>query len=70
MCNTCSLVVFNIANDPQNGRNIFDVLKNLHTQGYDSVKVVVGDDRVKEFTNMTSKYNGKTYNFGKLDVVR
>ena len=59
----------NIANDPQNGRNIFDVLKNLHTQGYDSVKVVVGDDRVKEFTNMTSKYNGKTYNFGKLDVV-
>lgn len=59
----------NIANDPQNGRNIFDVLKNLHAQGYDSVKVVVGDDRVKEFTNMTSKYNGKTYNFGKLDVV-
>ena len=59
----------NIANDPQNGRNIFDVLKNLHTQGYDSVKVVVGDDRVKEFTNMTSKYNGKTYNFGKLDIV-
>lgn len=59
----------NIANDPQNGRNIFDVLKNLHAQGYDNVKVVVGDDRVKEFTNMTSKYNGKTYNFGKLDVV-
>ena len=59
----------NIANDPQNGRNIFDVLKNLHAQGYDSVKVVVGDDRVKEFTNMTTKYNGKTYNFGKLDVV-
>jgi len=59
----------NIANDPQNGRNIFDVLKNLHAQGYDSVKVVVGDDRVKEFSNMTSKYNGKTYNFGKLDIV-
>ena len=59
----------NIANDPQNGRNIFDVLKSLHAQGYDSVKVVVGDDRVKEFTNMTSKYNGKTYNFGKLDIV-
>ena len=27
----------NIANDPQNGRNIFDVLKNLHAQGYDNV---------------------------------
>ena len=29
----------------------------------------VGDDRVKEFSNITSKYNGKTYNFGKLDVI-
>lgn len=58
-----------IANDPQNGRNIFDVLKNLHGQGYDKVKIVVGDDRVKEFSNITSKYNGKTYNFGNLDVV-
>jgi len=59
----------NIANDPGSGKNIFDVLKDLHSQGYDNVKVVVGDDRVKEFTNITSKYNGKTYNFGKLDVV-
>ena len=58
-----------IANDPQNGRNIFDVLKSLYGQGYDNVKIVVGDDRVKEFSNITSKYNGKTYNFGGLDVV-
>jgi hypothetical protein len=59
----------NIVNDPSGGRNIFDVLKGLHAQGYDNVKIVVGDDRVKEFTNITGKYNGKTYNFGKLDVV-
>ena len=59
----------NIVSDPSGGRNIFDVLKGLHAQGYDNVKIVVGDDRVKEFTNMTGKYNGKTYNFGKLDVV-
>lgn len=59
----------NIANDPSSGKNIFDVLKDLHANGYDDVKVVVGDDRVKEFSNITSKYNGKTYNFGKLDVI-
>ncbi len=59
----------NIANDPGSGKNIFDVLKDLHGKGYDNVKVVVGDDRVKEFSNITSKYNGKTYNFGKLDIV-
>jgi nicotinic acid mononucleotide adenylyltransferase len=59
----------NIVNDPSGGRNIFDVLKGLHAQGYDNVKIVVGDDRVKEFTNITGKYNGKTYNFGKLDIV-
>jgi hypothetical protein len=59
----------NIVSDPSGGRNIFDVLKGLHAQGYDNVKIVVGDDRVKEFTNITGKYNGKTYNFGKLDVV-
>ena len=59
----------NIANDPGSGKNIFDVLKDLHAKGYDDVKVVVGDDRVKEFSNITSKYNGKTYNFGKLDVI-
>lgn len=59
----------NIASDPGSGKNIFDVLKDLHAKGYDDVKVVVGDDRVKEFSNITSKYNGKTYNFGKLDVI-
>ena len=59
----------NISGDANSGRNIFDVLKDLHGKGYDNVKVVVGDDRVKEFSNITSKYNGKTYNFGKLDVI-
>ena len=58
----------NIAGE-EGGRNIFDVLKDLHAKGYDNVKIVVGDDRVKEFDNITSKYNGKTYNFGKLNVV-
>tara|TARA_Y100000593_G_scaffold24576_1_gene49032 strand:- start:418 stop:1746 length:1329 start_codon:yes stop_codon:yes gene_type:complete len=58
----------NIA-DETGGRNIFDVLKGLHAKGYDNVKIVVGDDRVKEFDNITSKYNGKAYNFGNLNVV-
>ena len=58
-----------IVDDEKNGKNIFDVLRDLHAQGYDNVKVVVGDDRVKEFSNMTTKYNGKNYNFGGLDTV-
>lgn len=58
-----------IVDDESNGKNIFDVLRDLHAQGYDNVKVVVGDDRVKEFSNMTTKYNGKNYNFGGLDTV-
>ena len=58
-----------VVDDESNGKNIFDVLRDLHAQGYDNVKVVVGDDRVKEFSNMTTKYNGKNYNFGGLDTV-
>ncbi len=58
-----------IIDDESNGKNIFDVLRDLHAQGYDNVKVVVGDDRVSEFSNMTTKYNGKNYNFGGLDTV-
>ena len=44
------------------------MLKGLHAKGYDNVKIVVGDDRVKEFDNITSKYNGKAYNLSLIHI--
>ena len=40
----------NIVNDP-NSKTIFDVLKKAYGDGYSSVNIVVGGDRVKEFDN-------------------
>ena len=58
----------NIVNDP-NARTIFDVLKQAHQDGYSKVKIVVGDDRMKEFDNLSSSYNGKLYDFSGLETV-
>ena len=55
--------------DDENTRNIFDVLKAADAKGYSSVNIVVGDDRVKEFENLAHKYNGKLYNFDKINIV-
>ena len=52
----------NIVNDP-NSKTIFDVLKQAHQDGYSSIKIVVGGDRVKEFTKLSTDYNGKIYDF-------
>ena len=57
-----------IQNDPENGRNIFDILKNLHAQGYSDVNLVVGADRLKQFQDMVNKYNGKLYNFNSINL--
>ena len=58
----------NIVNDP-NARTIFDVLKQAHQDGYSSVKIVVGGDRVKEFEKLSSNYNGQLYDFSGLETV-
>ena len=50
-------------------RSIFDVLKQLSSEGYHSVNIVVGEDRVKEFQGLSSKYNGIEYNFEEINVV-
>lgn len=57
-----------IQNDSENGRNIFDILKNLHAQGYSDVNLVVGADRLKQFQDMVNKYNGKLYNFNSINL--
>jgi len=49
-------------------KNIFDVLRDLHDEGHEHVTMVVGDDRVKEFEKLTSKYNGKHYDFKSINI--
>jgi hypothetical protein len=57
-----------IVNDPAN-RTIFDVLKKAHNDGYTNVRIVGGGDRVKEFENLSSNYNGKLYQFDNIEVT-
>ena len=49
-------------------KTIFDVLQGLHDEGYSDVNIVVGADRVKEFSALTKKYNGKLYNFDNITI--
>ena len=58
----------NILNDT-NARTIFDVLSAANNQGYANVRIVGGADRVKEFTKLANNYNGKLYDFDKVDVI-
>ena len=50
-------------------RTIFDVLTALDNDGYSSVNIVVGGDRVSEFNSLAQKYNGKLYNFDNIKVT-
>ena len=57
-----------IVNDPQNN-TIFDVLKKAHNDGYANVRIVAGDDRVKEFDKLSQNYNGQLYQFDGLETL-
>jgi hypothetical protein len=50
-------------------RHVIDVLKHLHSQGYQHATAVVGSDRKDEFHKLIHKYNGKEYNFKSIHVV-
>jgi len=50
-------------------KTIFDVLKTVGEEGYSEVNIVVGGDRVSEFTSLATKYNGNLYNFDQINVV-
>ncbi len=49
-------------------RDPVGVLKELQTQGYDDVVLVVGSDRVSAM-QWIKRYNGKDYTFRKLDII-
>ena len=50
-------------------RTIFDVLAALDADGYSSVNIVVGGDRVSEFNSLAQKYNGDVYTFDEIKVI-
>ena len=55
-------------------KTVFDVVTNLHDQGYEHIQMVVGSDRIREFDAVLNKYNGIKarhgyYNFKTIKVV-
>ncbi len=58
----------NIIYDPSI-RTIIDALTHADVQGYQSINLVVGSDRQKEFETLANKYNGELYNFDAINVI-
>ena len=58
----------NIVNDAEM-RSIFNVLVTAAEEGYTGINIVVGADRLGEFENLATKYNGDLYNFKEIKTV-
>ena len=53
-----------------NAKQIIQIAKELQGQGYTDIVMVVGSDRVSEFSTLLKKYNGKgDYDFKSIKVV-
>jgi len=50
-------------------RTIIDALTHADVQGYQTVNLVVGGDRQKEFETLANKYNGELYTFDAINVI-
>ena len=55
-------------------KTIFDALTIAYKDGYKNIELVVGSDRVKEFTQLINKYNGTKgkhglYDFASIKVI-
>lgn len=48
--------------------NIINVMKHLQSKGHSHVTMIAGSDRVSNFKKLLNNYNGKEYNFKKIDV--
>ena len=57
-----------IINDPEM-RSIFNVLITAAEEGYTGINIVVGADRLGEFENLATKYNGDLYNFKEIRTI-
>ena len=53
-------------------RNVFEVAKVLYDKGHKSIIMVVGSDRVAEFTKLLEKYDGvkSTHGFYEFDNIQ
>tara|TARA_A200000159_G_scaffold164905_1_gene197218 strand:- start:341 stop:1738 length:1398 start_codon:yes stop_codon:yes gene_type:complete len=57
-----------------NARTVFDICNELYKQGYTSVTMVVGSDRIREFDTLIKKYNSVKarhgfYKFDDINIV-
>jgi len=55
-------------------KTVFDAVTNLYNEGYKTINMVVGSDRLNEFDILLNKYNGKKakhgfYNFEKINIL-
>ena len=50
-------------------KNVIQIMQDLERMGHTEVVMVAGSDRVPEFKSLLGKYNGKEYNFKKIEVV-
>ncbi|BCU93591.1 MAG: hypothetical protein CM15mV2_2170 [uncultured marine virus] len=44
-------------------------MTHADVQGYQTINLVVGSDRQKEFEGTANKYNGQLYNFDAINVI-
>lgn len=58
----------NIIND-DDAKTIFDVLLRAQEDGFDTINIIVGSDRVSEFDRLAAEQNGKLYNFNEINVI-
>ena len=56
-------------NDDPEFRTLLDVLKYAHNQGYANARIIAGGKRVKQFDELSQKYNNALYEFGNLETV-
>jgi hypothetical protein len=55
-------------------KTVFDAVTEMYNDGFKNITMVVGSDRINEFTTLLKKYNGVKgrhglYNFNKINVI-
>ena len=66
---TIAKKAFGKAVTTSSAKTIIQVMQELENMGHTEVTLVDGSDRVPEFKTFLAKYNGKDYNFKKIEVV-
>ena len=59
----------NITGSTKENPNFISQAKRLNQAGHKHLIMVAGSDRVKEYQDTLKRYNGKEFNFKKIDVV-